>query len=287
MNMKLVMIVFVLLAVPASSAWAACEEWSRTSIQWRASTNPHYTICYTSASSVDVNFVRRYLNKTVRLARDKYEFTRMGRAVNVFLFPAPSTYARVGTATNLCCFRRGGVAWAEIHYLAPSAREWHRYPTLGGLQYPHSDFHAKVLMHEYLNLVLVKIHQWNTPSWVPEGLSEYEGFHHTTLYNRTQAADDLIRYVHEGRRDQIFCCLTLQNRIPVINTSDVYYGGAVIMEFLAQFFDEKIHLELLRNKRNNFPLTFQDALRRRGYTVQATWRALRAWLNTQYAIVDG
>ena len=109
----------------------------------------------------------------------------MGRKVHVFLFPTSSDHAQVGRATNLCCFERGNLEWAEIHYLTPSASEWDRYPKLGGLGYPHNDFHAHVLTHEYFNLVMANIHRWKVPGWVPEGLSEYEAYHHTTLYNRT------------------------------------------------------------------------------------------------------
>ena len=56
---------------------------------------------------------------------------------------------------------------AEIHYLTPSASEWDRYPKLGGLGYPHNDFHAHVLTHEYFNLVMANIHRWKVPGWVP------------------------------------------------------------------------------------------------------------------------
>ena len=56
---------FILLFVP-TSAFAECEEWYPSSIQWLASTNPHYTVCYTAAYRDDVSFVRRYLNSAKR-----------------------------------------------------------------------------------------------------------------------------------------------------------------------------------------------------------------------------
>ena len=250
---------------------------------WVAITHSRYVLCHAPGRAEDGAFVRRWLNRTLRVARLKYGVRRpldhSGRRLSivVFLPPQPTTYTRRGLITNLCCDREGETdALAEIHYLTPSA--WGR-PPYGGLRYESGlHYHSHYVMHEMMNLLHYAVPgDRNIPSWIREGLAEYDGFFHTTAWNRTEAVDRLVRYVDTREREKIHCCQTLAG--PRLGTSSTYYGSAVILMFLAETFGEASHSRL-------FEMSLRDYLRGQGWNVNRAFRELQAWFDEQVASRD-
>lgn len=163
--------------------------------------------------------------------------------------------------------RDGSVVLAELYYFTPSAWEVHD-DVWGRLSIPLEDYHPHFAMHEMAHVVHrgVVRRGWWPPTWISEGLAEYDGFFYSTRYNRTTAIKSLIRLVRDQK--QIFCCLTLDAQLGMTTTS-IYAGGGVIMMFLAERFGEGIHVDLLTT-----PLA--DVLEQRGTTVAETFDELRA-----------
>ena len=142
------------------------------------------------------------------------------------------------------------------------------------------DYHPHYVMHEMSHVVQFGFPENSRPpSWIIEGLAEYDGFFYTTEYNRTTAIDSLIRYVHQYDREKMICCRTLDGQSE-ITTSSVYAGGAAIMLFLAERFGEGIHVELLTT-----PLG--DLLEQRGMTLEETFAELQAWFEQQVQARNG
>ena len=241
-------------------------------LTWASVTYQLYTICYNERYKNDVSIVKRWLDATLELGRQKYGIARptyRGRDLytTVFLQPVATQYAGPGVITNLCC-EEDGSAYAEIHYLTPSV--W-RGDALGTLRIPARDYHPHYVMHEMSNLMHYSLEPGSRlTSWLREGLAEYDGYFYTTAYNRTTAINSLIRYVHKYDRERILCCRTLGN--PGIATTSRYRGSAVIMMFLAERFGEGIHAEL-------FTAPLEDLLEQRGMTVAETFAELQAWFD--------
>lgn len=82
--------------------------------------------------------------------------------------------------------------YGQIHSLTPSAPAWDPYSTLGRLQRPPDDHHAKVLVHEFVHAVQRTIlgpgrrcGAW--PSWVTEAQAEVPGGTVRVRYSRAPA----------------------------------------------------------------------------------------------------
>ena len=241
-------------------------------LNWASVTYQLYTICYDERYIDDVAIVKEWIDAALALGRQKYGVARptyRGRRLRttVFMPPVPAKFTRQGRLAVRFDDRDGSVVRAELYYLTPSV--W-RGDRLGRLQIPVADYHPHYVMHEMAHVVQYSFpRDSKPPSWIIEGLAEYEGFFHTTEYNRTTAIDSLIRYVHKYDREKILCCLTLDAQ-PGIATSSIYAGGALIMLFLAERFGEGIHAEL-------FTAPLAEVLEQRGTTVAETYRELRAW----------
>ena len=257
---------------PRGSAGAECDSHydpDSSGLNWASLTYQLYTICYDSRYQNDVAVVERWLDATLELGQQKYGIARptiYGRGgevhTTVFLPPVPTQYTSEGLVRTACCYKDGSGYRAEIHYLTPSVWSGNR---LGNLGIPVADYHPHYVMHEMSHVVQYGFPQDSRPpAWIIEGLAEYDAFFYSTEYNRTLAIDSLIRRVH-SEREQLTCCSS------GISTSSLYYGGAVIMIFLAERFGEEIHVELLTT-----PL--EDLLVRRGTTAEETYDELLAWL---------
>ena len=92
------------------------------------------------------------------------------------------------------------------------------------------------------------------PSWIREGLAEYDGYMHTTPYNKNEAIVDLIAYVDRHERGTFACCSTLGEE-EQMSTTSVYYGGALAMLFLAERLGEGNHVWLFRMTLNELLMT--------------------------------
>ena len=185
----------------------------------------------------------------------------------MFMPPVRTVSTREGDSGVEYDLGDDSVVHAELYYFTPSAWSGDRF---GRLRIPAKDYHPHLITHEMAHVVHrgVVRRGWWPPTWISEGLAEYDGFFYATEYNRTTAIDSLIRYVHQRDREKIFCCLTLGSS--GIATSSIYAGGALIMLFLAERFGEGIHVELLTT-----PLT--EVLEQRGTTVAETFAELQAW----------
>ncbi len=274
-----VLLLFSGLALAQSGQCASRFDDGLRGFDWVAMTHSHYTVCHARGHAEDGAFVRRWLNRTLRVARLKYgvrrPMDRSGRRlrITVFLPPQPTAYTGRGSITNLCCLWESDGSVAEIHYLTPSA--WGR-PPYGGLRYESGlHYHSHYVMHEMMNL----LHQAvpgdrDIPSWIREGLAEYDGYFHTTPWNRTVAVDRLIEYVDTREREEIYCCRSLGG--PGLGTSSTYYGSAVILTFLAETFGEASHARL-------FEMPLGRFLHAQGWTANRAFNALQVWFDEQVA----
>ena len=97
------------------------------------------------------------------------------------------------------------------------------------MRLPPDDYHAKNLVHEFSHAAQHSIweSQRPVPSWVSEGLAEYEGMFNASEYNRTGGFNSLVSYVHDQIPDRLFCCRTTESSLPTFGTTDVYFGGGI------------------------------------------------------------
>jgi len=162
---------------------------------------------------------------------------------------------------NRCCSTDDqGQRTGTIFLLGPSAPLWKERPLVSSLGLPKDgeDYHAKVLMSEYIPIGHYAVQDgrpaggwryYSAPPWFVQGLQEYDGIFHTTEANRTRTADALMRWARENQ-GRFTCCTE------GLELVDVYNGGAAFVAFLAAEFGEGIHERLLRSGAS----TFDEAL---------------------------
>ena len=238
-----------------------------------------YEICYDSTLERDADFVKRWVDKSYSIARQKYNISiprdSQGNRMFITIFLPPSSTNRTGRGyvQNTCCKNELGTTYAEVHYLSPSSPDW-GLPPLGGLQFTNaSDYHAHYVVHEMMNLLHYTIDNPQPKGWIREGLAEYDGYMHTTSYNKSVAIPNLLAYVDRTVRDRIICCKTLGST-ETIATDSVYYGGALIMLFVAEVFGEGTHKHL-------FHMSLESVVGFHGWTMQRFFNELRLWLDNK------
>ena len=189
----------------------------------------------------------------------------------------------------------GAVRFAYIPYVTPSSPDWGDSDGYGTLRGRAPDYHAHYLMHEYTHAAQQTILQgeperprhWNhVPHWITEGLAEYEGNAHTTTYNSTVQYENLLRYVVETIPDRIFCCENLTGA-QSISTTDAYFGGRLILYWLADAIGEDVHVRLLRHDHDTFAEALTAELAAADMTMQEAWSAFTAWVAAEYALLEG
>lgn len=294
----------------------ACSAYDAT-IEWLEAPSAPFSICYTAAYADDVPWVRSWLTYAHWRLTQKYAVTELrtiGDAtpddptdayqpgvarlhVNVMLLPQPDGNADTGTTRFMHGWgspaddaRYGAATHAVRHafipYLTPSAPDWARSDRWGGLGAPAGHFHTKNLLHEYTHAVQHTIRvgeeerrAWNyLPQWVTEGLAEYEGLMHTTEWYRTTGVEALRRkVVDEGIVRQIFRIQNWDGEASLF-TTDVYWGGQVIMAHLAELLGEEVHVRLVRHAHPTFDAALAAELAAADRTLQEVWDGLRAWV---------
>ena len=206
--------------------------------------------------------------------------------VNIMLLPEPNSDASTSTTRFKCCYGGPGtsVRFAQIPYLTPSHPNWTARPAWGGLQQPPDDYHAHYLVHEFSHAAQHTIwgSQRPVPTWVSEGLAEYDGMFHTTEYSRTAGFNSLVRYVHNRIPDRLYCCQTAESRVPTFGSTDVYFGGSLILKYLADTFGEEIHVRLVRHQYPSFAEVLAAEIEAAGTTVPEAFEDLKTWLNDRY-----
>jgi hypothetical protein len=176
---------------------------------------------------------------------------------------------------NRCCATDSqGRKTAQIFLLGPSAPIWKERPLVSSLGLPKDgeDYHAKVLMSEYIPIGHYAVQDsrpvggwqyYSAPHWFVQGLQEYDAIFHTTEVNRTQTAAALMTWARQNEA-RFVCCTN------GLALADVYNGGAAFMAFLAAEFGEAVHERILRNGAR----TFEEAL-----ASETTQRSQAEWLS--------
>jgi hypothetical protein len=242
---------------------------------WLSVPRQTYKLYYQAGYEADRDFAQTWLDRTDTLMRSKYGVTDTGHEVSFYLYTTPNTRADVGlaqieTTNNI----------VTIHYLAPSAPPWKATTRTTSLGFPYDEnFHAKVIISEYIPLAHRAVQATRTggwryydaPSWVSQGLQEYDGFFHSTDFNRTTAFAGMRDF---GKRNpSMFACC--KDGLPVI--SDTYNGGALFMAYLAERFGEDIHARLLRSTQPTFAAALADETG--GVAITSVFQDFQRWLN--------
>jgi hypothetical protein len=223
---------------------------------WIRAQHPTYTIFYEHGYEADRDFTAIWMDRTESLMQSKYGVTDTGRQVSFYLYTIPNPRADVGHAQ---IDTTGNVS--TIHYLAPSAPTWKTTTKTTSLGLPYDqNFHAKVIISEYIPLAHRAVQATRTggwryydaPSWVSQGLQEYDGFFHSTEFNRTTAFAKM-REFGSANLENFSCC---DNDLPQI--ADTYNGGALVMAYLAERFGEDVHVRLLRSTQPTFALALKQ-----------------------------
>lgn len=225
--------------------------------QWIEVRSSQYSLFYQEVNRQDVDKVRSWLDIAEQSMSQKYGVTRTGWQLSVYLHPAPTSRASTSTATITT---NDSAKTAVLDYLAPSAREWANAGT-SSLGLPKDDdYHAKVIVHEYITLGHQSAQQqasrgsgwsyYSAPSWFVQGLQEYDGLFHSTGTSRSRGPD-AIRAWADVNREGFGCCETLgaQQRMFI---DDVYSGGLLFHVFLVSRFGDDIQRRLLLSPEATF-----------------------------------
>ena len=84
--------------------------------------------------------------------------------------------------------------------------------------------------------------------------------------------------MHERIPDRIFLATSLGSDTPSLTTSDVYFGGALIMKYLADRFGEDIHNRLVRHTHPTFDEAMAAEFEASGTTATEVFEDLQTWL---------
>ena len=282
-------------------------------VEWLEKAYPDYSVCYTEEYASDMGQASHWLAEIRDWLFAKYDIdhlavfegdTTPGRsrgdmipmALYIMLIPEPNQHAYAGFTQFRCCYDSGGDLGynngannAYIPYLTPSSSNWRRYPTLGQLRTPPNQGHIKNLMHEFthavqrtaVELLCVRPEgcpHFGVPNWAWEGLAEYEGTFNTTLHNRTETSRKLVDYVAE--RDLIHLRTSL-NYEQILRPSDTYFGGNLLMKFLADRFGEDIHYRLTHADAESLDEVLRAEYAGAGVTPFVLFGELQAWMAEQ------
>lgn len=253
-----------------------------TTSQEQSTASEHYTVFTRDGSEVDLEFARRWLDAAEQLMATKYRVApdRYHISVNL-LTRAENDIDTTQSGQNRCCETDSqGRKKGTIFLLGPSAPVWKEQRLLSSLGLPKDgvDYHAKVLMSEYIPIGHYAVQDsrqrggwsyYSAPSWFVQGLQEYDGIYHTTETNRTDTAARLMRWARENE-GRFACCAN------GINVGDAYNGGAAFMAFLASTYGEGIHERILRSEAKTFDEALADQTS--PLSRSALFDRFRAWV---------
>jgi hypothetical protein len=262
----------------------------RADEQWIESKRAHYTVFYQAGFEKDAEFTRTWLDRTEQLMKTKYGVTSERYRISIYLFPAPvgDIETRQSGQVQCCTRTSSGVSTGTIKLLALSAPVWKAAELKSSLGLPKSgeDYHAKVLMSEYIPIGHYAAQDrrpsggwayYSAPDWFVQGLQEYDGIFHTTEHNRTATARRLMEWAKRNEA-KISCCT------PRLEIADSHNGGAAFMAFLAEEFGEDIHARLLRNT----AATFAEALtsETKPYSMEQLFARFQKWIASKNERAD-
>jgi hypothetical protein len=270
---SLALVASVAVAAPASAA-----------AQWLESKSPHYTVFYEAGSDNDVTFTRTWLDRVEEVMKSKYGVTPEHYHMAIYLLPEPSGDITVSqSGQNQCCRRvSASMRTGTIRLLAPFAPIWRDATLVSSLGLPKSgeDYHAKVLMAEYIPIAHYEVQDarpaggweyYSAPDWFVQGLQEYDAIFHTTEANRTTTSKRLLEWARRNAA-KFSCCS------PGLGIADPYNGGATFMAFLAAEFGEEVHARILRNPAATFDAAF--AAETRPYSTAELFERFKRWMET-------
>jgi hypothetical protein len=178
---------------------------SRVDAQWIEVKTAHYSVFYQDGYEKDVEFTRMWMNQAEQLMRDKYGVTPEHYYLSVYLLPAPTgDINTVQSGQNQCCtLGSGRISIGTIRLLTPSAPVWKEANLKSSLGLPKTgeDFHAKVMMSEYIPIGHYAVQDarlsggwryYSAPEWFVQGLQEYDAIFHTTDANRDGTVKRLL-----------------------------------------------------------------------------------------------
>ena len=156
---------------------------------------------------------------------------RLQTPITIFLYPHPTNRVSSSTAANYSIYNDS----AEVHILTATEYALDRSEPIEAF--------AKVLIHEMMNVLFLELDEYRMPSWIREGLSEFEGYM-STPWGRNYMTTRLPQRVK--REDILFGWDATSFRGPdtTLQVSEVYFAGAVVVTVLAEQFGEGIHREL-------------------------------------------
>jgi len=251
--------------------------------QWLEAKGAHYVVIYQPGSEKDVAFTRRWLDHAEMLMKSKYGVSPIHYHLSIYLYPAPADDIDVDQSGQIkCCTRTAaGLSTGTIKLLALSAPVWKTANLRSslGLAKSGEDYHAKVLMSEYIPIGHYAVQDargpggwqyYDAPEWFVQGLQEYDGIFHTTDTNRTLTAGRLFAWAK--RNTAKFSCCS-----PKLQIVDAYNGGATFLAFLADEFGEGIHARLLRSSAKTFDAALDNETKR--YSRDELFARFRKWLD--------
>ena len=103
-----------------------------------------------------------------------------------------------------------------------------------------------------------------------------------TEHNRTVGFSSLIRYVHDRIPDRILLATSVGSDAQSITTSDEYFGGNLIIKYLADRFGADIHLRLVDHTYPTFNEAMDAEYRAAGTTVAEVFKDLQEWITQHY-----
>ena len=238
--------------------------------EWLEATYSRFSICYAEDYADDVELVRRWVEHTEALMRDKYDVVRwrngQGHQLDfyIILVPGPTEAASTWRSGFYCCYTASGQQdnaagrIGQIPYLSPSHPDWDERPRWGRLGFPSNDFHAKTLVHETFHVGQAAI--WArgldlpVPKWVHEGLAEYASMFNSSEYNAGYSLAPLAKLVYDDLRHTY----SIDDN-GALTTSDIYFAGSLLWKYLADRFGEELHVRLTRIAPHHHT-TFEAAL---------------------------
>ena len=260
-------------------------------ISWLEEAYTGFSICYTQGYRRDLEFVARWVNHAKDLLLTKYElprfedpYTRQPLHISIMLLPEADDYADTSSSAFQCCYDASGQRsnsglFGRIPYLAPSHEDWGRRSRWGALQLPPDDYHAKVIVHEVFHAGQRSIWGFDrrVPEWVHEGLAEYEGMFNSTEHNKTHLLDSLVRYFRDRIPDSISLD-TSESGDPSITASDIYFGGSLILTYLANHFGDDIHRRIVWHEYDTFDEAMAAEFEAAGTTTEEVFNDLLIWI---------
>jgi len=252
-------------------------------ISWIEVKSAHYSIFFQAGYEKDAEFTRTWMDGAEQLMKTKYGVTARRYHISVYLLPAPEGgIDTVESGQNRCCTRTSeGMLTGTIKLLTLSAPVWKDSKLKSSLGLPKNgeDYHAKVLMSEYIPIGHYAVQDsrvsggwsyYSAPNWFVQGLQEYDAIFHTTDYNRTMTAKSLFAWAKRNPTKFSCCAKGLE-------IADDYNGGATFMAFLADKFGEQIHARLLRSPAPDFDSAL--ASETKPYSRAELFDLLQRWVN--------